>query len=149
MTEQKTERNAEIYRRYVQDGVTMMQLAADYGVSFATIQQIIGRRKRALGPSVRADMVADFVREIQENRVRLADLRDAELPPAFSVKGDLLRDENGNVVRDATPMLAATRELANQQAHAAKMLGLNAPEKAVVDSTVRYVIEGVDTDDMT
>lgn len=145
MSEEKTERNAEIWRRF-SAGERQADLAEEFGVVPQAIAAIVARERAKLGPSDRAAMIADFVREAQRNREVLAGIRDADAPPAFSVKGDLLLDENGQPVRDVTSHLAATRELANQQAHTAKLLGLNAPDRVQQDTTVHFTIEGVDGD---
>lgn len=39
----KTERNAEIYARFMEDGATLAQLARDYRISSGRVRQIINK----------------------------------------------------------------------------------------------------------
>lgn len=148
MPEEKTERNAEIWRRF-SAGERQADLAEEFGITQQAIAHIVARARAKIGPADRAAMIADFVRETQASREFLAEVRNAPPPPAFSVKGDLLRDERGETVKDITSQLAASRELVNQQAHIAKLLGLNAPDRVQQDTTVHFTIEGVDGDALT
>jgi len=142
------ERNAEIWRRY-QAGETLAELGVAYGVSTARIQQIVTSARRTGGYEKLQEWRDDLVRTMQDNAVALVEIRDAPLPTAHANNGAALFDpETGEVVRDVTPRIAAIDRLGQYQRDLAKLLGLNAPDKAVVDSTLHYIVEGVDTDKM-
>lgn len=137
---EKKERNREIWLRYC-TGETLAQIGEAYGISAVAVHGIVGRFKRGLGPDDKADLLKDMLAETQRNREVLAEIRDSP-KPAFSVKGEVLRDDFGDVVPDNRTRIEAVREIGNQQTHLAKVLGLNAPDHQVVDTTVKYEIGG-------
>lgn len=148
MTAEKTERNEEIWRRY-QAGETMRQIAAVFGISPSMVQGVVARYRRNEGYEKLAAWRDDLVRQSLEDAEVLAEVRDADPPIAFASNGNPLFDpETGRYIKDAGPKMAATDRLAAHRRDLAKLLGLNAPDKAVVDTTVHYVVEGVDTETM-
>lgn len=142
----KYERNREIFLCYLR-GDTQTDIADAYGVTQPTISHVIEAFRRRMTGAERELLRQDFLREYNENRIALARLRDNPAPPAFSQRGDALLDpRTGDVVEDHSGRIQAMHELASQQDRAAKLLGLNAPQEIRADSTVRYVVEGVDPD---
>jgi hypothetical protein len=142
------ERDQMIWRDKVA-GWTNPDLAEKYGLSVRRIEMIISKARGAVSVTA-ADLRADFLAQLDHNRKAAQAIVDAGPAPAFSSKGDQLwaRESMDSVevtpVVDHAARLAAMREIVNIQARAAKLGGLDAAERAEVDTTVRYVVEGAE-----
>lgn len=144
---EQTERNAEIFRRWT-EGESQKAIGESLGLDRRTVSDVINRAKAKLGPADRAEMITTFTRETARNIEVLTEIRDGKRAPMFNKDGDILRDEQQNVVEDVAPVFASVAEIRQQQAAAAKLLGLNAPDRAQTESTVKHIIEGIDINDL-
>lgn len=125
-------RNGEVWRLYCQ-GLTQEAIAERFSIHQTRVSQII-QAVRATIPEV--DRSALLVREIDfldQARTAFMDLADADMPPAFTKDGVVLRDEQGNVVRDVATRLAALEAAQKTGDRLAKRLGLDATVKVDVD----------------
>lgn len=140
---EKTERNKEIWLRHC-NGESQASLCEEYGLSRPTLANIVRRERMRAKIENKEELVVDLVAELERNREVLAEIRDEDSPPEFDIRGTVLRDDDGTVVRSRANKMAATKEMANQIAHMSKLLGLNAPDRQIVDQTVRYEFAGDD-----
>lgn len=142
-------RDWEIFRRKAR-GEPVDVLAAEYGITVNRIHQIIQKERGKLPRATAEDYRKDFADELDAMRVELRKLIDAGPVPAFSSKGDQLwaRDSPSDAelrrVDDHSGRLAAMAQLVQVQARAAKLLGLDAVERAAVEQTVRYIVDGAE-----
>ena len=144
-------RNGEIYRRSVIYGWTYERIAEEYGISIERVGQIVREAHVDMPSTDRAQLLAesiDRMRELQEQAMELV-LKEGA-PVTAGKDGDVVRDpDTDEVVRDYGARLAALNLMAKLDEQWARRFGLNAPEKMETTSTVKYVIEGVDTDNLT
>lgn len=141
------ERDQAIWRDRIA-GWSYAELAEKYDLSVRRITQIMERIRGTISVSA-ADYRHDFAMQLDRLRREAQAIVDAGPVPAFSSKGDQLfarasdDDESAGVpVMDHGARLAAMAQIVNIQARAAKLGGFDAAEKAEIDTTVRYVIEG-------
>jgi hypothetical protein len=122
----------------------------------------------ALGYADRAAAHKDVTRALAANRAQLAETvedhrvlalerLDAMYRATLTVldrlhvvvsHGRIIRDDEGEPLRDDGPELAAVKTLIDIEQRRARLLGLDAPQKldTTTAGTVRYEVVGVDTD---
>lgn len=148
---ERKRRDAEIWRLYAA-GSTMEKLAARFDLAVSRISEIITRERGKYGRQSRDERREELTAQLDELREAMQELLDAEPVPLFRGTEPVVeRDENGNVVKtfvDHSARVTAAKTIVDIQARMAKMLGLDAPEQVDSNTTVRYVIEGVDTGEL-
>jgi hypothetical protein len=147
---QTGERDRALWRDKVA-GWSIPDLAAKYGISDTRVTQICAKIRGDIPRATADDYRRDFADQLDGLRKEMQAIVDAGPAPAFSSKGDQLWAranpddyENLTPVMDHAARLAATAQIVSVQARASKLLGLDAAEKAEVDTTVRYVIDGTE-----
>jgi hypothetical protein len=141
------ERNAEIWRAYC-SGLSQVDVATRFNLSQSRVSQIILEVKAAIPPD---DLTDWRLRAFETLKVLHADMvatATADPPPAFHA-GEVLKDDNGNVVRDLTTRMHAIDRVVKLQERAGRSMGTDAPAKAQVTGQVRYVIDGVEPEALT
>lgn len=144
--EVEVERNAEIWRRFCA-GERQAAIAKSYGISQQTVSEICQRKRIALGPIDRDKKRQELASQLDYLRAQMAELVEREPAPMYR-GAEPVRDDDGNVVEDHSGRIAATDALLRVQARAAKLLGLDAPDKVETAATVRYVVDNVDLDEL-
>lgn len=130
---QEAERNRHMWKLRL-DGKTQAEIAAEVGLSQSQVSRIF------------SEMVKDYVLEeldtylsIQLNRLEMVAETSWELAQAEYYahgNGRLIRDENGNVISDIGPKLAAVAKYMDAIKEINKLRGLYAPEKKEVSTKV-------------
>ena len=146
----RAERDAEIWR-LVCDGHPRPDVAVRFGVSLSRVDQICQRHQGAYVFDKIAKR-AELAEQLDRLRAAASELVDAEPAPMFRGAEPIVdRDDDGEVVKryyDHGGRLEAMKTVVAIQAREAKMLGLDAPDQIQTDSTVKYVVEGVDMEDL-
>ncbi|HEX7060683.1 MAG TPA: hypothetical protein VF200_01875 [Woeseiaceae bacterium] len=130
-------------------GMSTADLAREYRLSVRRVEEICSKHRGAMTMQSRDDIRAEYQAQLDRARQLLQELIEAPLPPAFQ-GGEALRvpgpdeDSPGELVRDAGTRLQAIKRLVEVQARAARLLGLDAPEKIEQSGIIRYEIAGVD-----
>jgi hypothetical protein len=123
-------RNGRIWRDWCR-GASQDALAERYGVSQPRISQIVNEIREGITEDERADLVkqeTDLLRMLRDEV--LADVYDADPAPLIAGKdGAIVRDENGNVVKDHSGRLAGLAAAEKLTARLHRVLGLDAPQK--------------------
>lgn len=141
-------RNGAIWRDYIA-GHNQEWCADKYGLSQQRISEIV----RAVQATMDEGKSRDDWRKqcleaaLEVHAVLMARVR-AEPPPAFHA-GEVLRDEDGVIVRDYTAQTTAAVQLAKYLERIARLLGLDAPVTIEQAGDLRVVIEGVDPEALT
>lgn len=127
-------------------GEPQAEIAGRYGITQQAVSQAIKYAQRDMSPEdistlkgAATAMIVDLL-DIHYERAAAEDL-----PPAF-FQGAPLKDENGNIVRDARSSRDATDTVIKLLQRLAAMHGTDAATKADVNTSVRYTYEGVDPD---
>lgn len=142
-------RDHEIYEKRIR-GAKLEDLAAEYGVTFRRVSQIIGEVRRSLPERSREDLIAtslDQLEFLREKVLELVSMRGA--PVTAGQLGGILRDDDGEVVRDYSLRIKAINEAHKLNQTFAKRLGLDAPAQVDVKASVQYEIVGVDPEALT
>lgn len=126
-------RTGQIWKMTVM-GKTQEAIAEHFGIDQSRVSQIIAEVRAAIPPLDKEALVQREIDFLETIRDRTEDLALMELPPAFSQKGEMLVDRNGNPVLDTAGRVSALKLHLDIQARLAKMVGLEAPTK--VDATV-------------
>lgn len=142
-------RDEEIYLKYVK-GRRQSALAAEYGLIQQRIAQIIKEQRALIEAEDRAELIRDSLelqRHIKSEALKIADMLGA--PMAVGKEGTILYDpDTGAVVRDYAARMKALALAAQADDTIAKRLGLDAATKTESTDTVRYVLDGVNLDDL-
>lgn len=139
------ERDVIVWERYAAGGVTMEQLAEEFGVVDSTISRIVNRMRNAIPLEERLARQRRAIDELDEARRELWAIIRAEPAPVVTAKGDYIYMDDGTKARDYSARLKAIDLLETLHAREAKALGTDAPTKIQAEvRTVNYVIEGVD-----
>lgn len=144
-------RNGEVWQLYSIKRWTQERIAAHLGISQQRVSQIVAKVREALPPTDLAEMrtkSAELYADLTRRAYEIADLIAA---PVFVGKdGDVAIDpESGEVVRDYAGRMKALELAAKFDAETRKLFGLDSPTKLESTNTVKYVLEGVDTNDLT
>jgi len=126
-------------------GKTQQQIAIEEDLSQQRISQLLANIRESMEPEqvarLRGEMSA-ICRDLLEMHVQRALTED--LPPTFSGKGEPLRDENDEIVRDAGISNRATTLVLAVLERMSKLVGADAPEKHAAEVSVNYTITGAD-----
>lgn len=142
-------RNGRIWQLYTVQRWSQERIAEHYGISQPRVSQIILAVRASLPAEDLAEMrlkAAELYADLVRRAYEIADLPAA---PVFVGKdGTLARDEHGNVVRDYSAQMRAMELAAKFDAENRKLFGLDAATRINSTSTVKYVLEGVNTADL-
>ena len=123
-------RNGKIYRAYLL-GSTQEAIAERHGITQERVGQIIREVRAGIPETDLAAAKAKHLDVMDLLADTMAELMEAPLPPAYS-NGRPIYDEDGTMVRDFGPRMAAADRLVKINERVAKVLGLDAPVKADV-----------------
>lgn len=123
----------------VNDGLTLQEIADEFGVSKSVIWRRYQRAKRRIPEQAETEYKAAQLARIAVERVVAEDIINGTHPVVSN--GKVFRD-----LEDAGPKLAAINALVKLDAQESDLLGLKAPVKSEVDLSggVRYEVVGVD-----
>ncbi len=144
------ERNAEIYRLAVVECWTHARIAEHHGISRERVTQILAAVRKQLPPpdleEIRQQALA-VMEDVQRRAYELATQEGA--PVAVGKDGTILHDpETGAVVRDYGARIAALRLVLDTDEKRRRLMGADAAKKVESTAQIRYVLEGVNTDDL-
>lgn len=138
------ERDVLVWERYASGGVTMLELAEEFGCVESTISRIVNRMRNAIPLEERLARQRRAIDELDEARRELWKIIRAEPAPAYS-NGSPIFMPDGTMAKDYGARMKAIDLLETLQAREAKALGTDAPTRIQAEvRTVNYVIEGVD-----
>lgn len=121
-------RNGKIYRAYLL-GATQEAISERHGISQERVGQIIRAVRAGIPETDLAEARAKHLDAMDLIADKMAELMEAPLPPAYS-NGRPIIDDDGKIVRDFGPRMAAADRLVKINERVAKVLGLDAPVKA-------------------
>lgn len=131
-------RTGQIWKMTVM-GKTQEAIAEHFGIDQSRVSQIIAEVRASIPPLDKEALIQREVEFLETIRERAQELAEMDLPPAFSQKGEMLVDRQGNPVLDAAGRVSALKLHLDIQARLAKMVGLEAPTK--VDTTVNDITQ--------
>lgn len=141
------DRDLDIWRAYC-DGLTQTAIGRRFNLDQSTVSRIIDRVRDSIPQEDRAAMVRRQVEFLLNMQAEMMVDFHEPLPPAFDKDGNILVDENGQVVRDKTGRFAAWDRAVRSARELAKLLGLDAPTRQeIAVAQVTYVL--VDVDDQS
>lgn len=121
-------RNGKIWRDYCA-GATQEALAEEHSLAQSRISQIIAQVRDSIPEEEIEERKKRHLGVLDEMSRLMYDQALAQPAPAFSPKGDILRDEDGDVVRDTGARMAAVDRLGRLLERQAKLLGMDAASK--------------------
>jgi hypothetical protein len=128
----------------------MERIADDLNLSVQRISQIIAEVQRSIGPVDREKMIQESIELIKFVKDQAIDIIEMAGAPVFVGKdGTIARDENGEVVRDYSGRIAASKLALDADNTIAKRLGLDAATKTEVTGNMRVEIVGIDPEDLS
>lgn len=144
------DRDAEIFYLRRIERWTERKLAERFGLSQQRISQICAVAQAKL-PPIDLGAIQRQALEVHEDVIRrayeVANLRGA--PITAGKDGDIVLDpEDQSVVRDYSALLAALKVVNQSVAEIRKLQGLDAAQRIDTTATVKYIIEGVDPEDL-
>jgi hypothetical protein len=146
-TDRLAGRNGDIWRAYI-TGRNQEWIGHHFGLSQQRVSQILTAVREALPDDEREDWRVIAVEALREVHADLVDLVRKPLPPTFSQRGDILRDETGSAIQDASERLATVDRMLRLQERMGRTLGTDAPEKYEGSATVNYRVNGVETGEL-
>ncbi len=143
-------RNGQIWRAYTVYRHTQERIAADFGLSPGRIAQIIGD-VRATIPQHDLDEMRqeslELYAELGRRAMEIVDLVPA--PMVVGKDGDILKDDEGNIVRDYSGRLRAIETAAKMDKERRTMMGIDAAGKSEVSGALRMEVVGLDVEDLS
>lgn len=143
-----------MYHQWAVYRKSQASIAQQYGISQQRVSLIIAA-VREIKASEIADRQAmqlksfETLDEITKRAMNLAEKIKEGAPVAVGKDGIILRDPDGNMVRDYSGYLNALKAVKDFDAETAKRFGLSSPDKVETSGTVRYEIVGVPMEDLT
>lgn len=139
--EEVAARRAEMYRRYIEEGLTQAQLAAEYGLNRTTVWTDLSEARKAIPQPTRESIRADHIEQLERIRKSMLELVEMEGVPVTAGKdGRVVLDPvTCAPVRDYSARIAASRELIKVIERQAKQLGSDAPTQVEHSGTVEVV----------
>lgn len=146
-----TEREAEVWERYTGRQQRMTKIAEELGISIQRVSQLVAACRVKMPPVDRTEMrrrLIDLKEDVIERALSLAALEGA--PVTAGKDGDVVYDPESNaVVRDYSFRVQAYKLALEASRELRRLEGLDAATKTETSATVRYVLEGVNTEDLT
>lgn len=144
------EREVQIYEMRVKRQMTLQSIATELQISPQRVSVILARIREKMPPpsleEVRQQAIEMHLDIIERARF-LAAMNGA--PVTAGKDGEVVYDpENGTVVRDYSGRVRAHELELKSMKELRSLLGLDAAGKMEVAQTVRYVVEGVNTEDL-
>jgi transcriptional regulator with XRE-family HTH domain len=140
-----SEEQAEVYRLTVVNRLTQREIASRLDLSQQRVSQILADARAKLPPvdleAIRRESLELHWRT-QRAALELAEMRGA--PVTAGKDGDIVRDDDGSMVRDYSLRLAALEQARKADVEIRKLHGLDAAQKVDVTGAVRYEVAGVD-----
>lgn len=128
-------RNGAIWEKYCA-GWTQEHLAAEYGIHQTRVSQIIRAVREKIGKHDREEFLDRQVDAVQALQRRIREMIDADPPPAFDQRGNVLRDpDSGAVVRDVAAKQKAIALEIQALDRMTRLLGLDASKEVNVNIT--------------
>jgi hypothetical protein len=141
-------RDGEIWQQVIVHRWTYERVGRHHDISPQRVSQIIKRIRDQI-----AEQGADTAAQMRQASLELYHHVIAEAlavasqrpPPVFVGKdGDIARDDDGTIVRDASAQLAALQVAAKMENEIRKLMGLDAATKQEITAAIKYEIVGVD-----
>ncbi len=146
-----TEREAEVWERYTGRQMRQVKIAEELGISIQRVSQLVAACRAKMPPVDRMEMrrrLIDLKERVIEDALSLAAKEGA--PVVAGKDGDVVYDPTTHeVVRDYAGRVAALKLALEASRELRRLEGLDAATKTETSATVRYVLEGVDTSDLT
>lgn len=148
------ERDMQIYERRMR-GERGAALAAEFGLTEASISAIVVKVSRSMPERDRSEVVARSIAHLDDMREKVLELYSLlGAPVTVGQHGDILREptsdgSEGEIVRDHSLKMQAIDRLLKIDAAFAKRLGLDAPTQTETKASVQYEIVGVDPEALT
>jgi predicted DNA-binding protein (UPF0251 family) len=140
-----SEEQAEVYRLTVVNRLTQREIASRMDLSQQRVSQILADARAKLPPvdleAIRRESL-ELHLKTQRFALELAEMRGA--PVTAGKDGDIVRDDDGSMVRDYSLRLAALEQARKADVEIRKLHGLDAAQKVDVTGAVRYEVAGVD-----
>ena len=146
-TDKLAGRNGDVWREYC-SGRNQTYVAEKFGISQQRVSQIVGEVRSALSEEERGDWRVRALETLSEMHAVLVHLASSPAPPTFS-SGDILRDENGEPVRDYSGIYSAMHLIVKLQERMARALGTDSPVRVESVGDLKVTVEGVDLDQLT
>jgi DNA-binding CsgD family transcriptional regulator len=148
---QLTQREREVWDLYTGKQMRTTKIAEELGISFQRVSAIVAQCRAKMPPVDRTEMrrrLIDLKEDVIERALSLAALEGA--PVVAGKDGDIVRDPvDQSVVRDHSGRMQALKLALEASRELRRLEGLDAATKTETSATVRYVLEGVNTDDLT
>lgn len=146
-----TEREAEVWELYTGQQMRIGKIAERLGISVQRVSQLAAAARAKMPPVDRTEMrrrLIDLKEDVIERALSLAALEGA--PVTAGKDGDVVYDPESNaVVRDMSGRVAALKLALEASRELRRLEGLDAATKTETSATVRYVLEGVNVEDLT
>lgn len=146
-----TKREAEVWELYTGQQMRVGKIAELLGISVQRVSQLTASCRAKMPPVDRTEMrrrLIDLKEGVIERALSLAELEGA--PMVAGKDGDVIYDPvSHEVVRDYSLRIQAYKLALEASRELRRLEGLDAAQKTETSATVRYVLEGVDTEDLT
>lgn len=138
------DRDRAIFKAYC-CGTHQDDLAAEYGLSYTRINQIIALQRGKLPSMTSAQLREELKVQLDDVRRQLHTILDHEPSAKYEYGED---GEVASIEWDQSARIQAARQIVAVQNRLAKMLGLDSPEQVHAETTVRYELVGVDPEEL-
>lgn len=130
------DRDWTIWREYGL-GASQTVLARRHGISQVRVSQIIAAKRAEIPDQTKEQVYDQEIQILRGLRDEMMALAAGEAVPAFDQRGNILRDERGQVVMDHSGRTAAIDRLLKINERMAKMTGVEAPTRSSVEVSVQ------------
>lgn len=143
-------RSGIVWKMYAVKRWTQERIARELGVSQQRVSQILKDVRAAIPAPDKAEMILKSIEAHHHVIAELHALAERNGAPVTAGKdGTIVLDpDDQSVVRDWSLHVNVYRALLVAEAELRKLMGLDAATKTESTATVRYVLEGVNTDDL-
>lgn len=143
-------RNEALFADFT-NGATYAELQEKYGISSARVGQIIASERAKIPLRDRQAIVQDMTAQLDAMRVKAEAIVHAPPVVALTSKGDIVPSfgENGRPdysrpAQDHSASLAAMDTVVRIQARESRLLGLDQPTQAKVESSMEITMKGME-----
>lgn len=138
---QLAERNAELVRMR-DSGKSFAEIGKQFGITKQTAHTMYWRTVAAAPQQAVSEMRANQNARLEMVLQRLEEIADRKFVTVSG--GEIVRDSEGEPLRDSGPELQALRDLRATVEAQAKLNGTAAPAQVTVNGQISYVINNVD-----
>jgi hypothetical protein len=135
------ERNAEIVRMK-ESGKSYAEIGAHFGITRQTAHTMYWKTVAAAPQLAVSEMRAQQNARLEMALARLEEIADRDHVTISG--GEIVRDTEGQPLRDSGPEMQALRDLRATIEAQAKLNGTNAPAQVTVNGQITYQVNGVD-----